>query len=209
MNTDALAALRGMRDKQEIKKAANAWAPPARGDLARGRILAFDQSLAACGVVVLVSDETGLTIRNAHVMQVPPTDAKRGREHMLRRGLLLLDAITDWYGREVEGDSWDVVYEAVPEGGSIRSPESSLLGAMAVLMASRSFRGTTRLLEPVPAQSHKRFICGNRNASKTEHHAALMKWGVDLGVAGLEQLTNEGKRDAFSVGVYALAHSVR
>jgi hypothetical protein len=126
---------------------------------------------------------------------------------MLRRALLLHDEIVNWYQRAVPGDDWDVVYEAVPEGGSIRSPESSLLGAMAVLMASRGFRGTTRLLEPVPAQSHKKYTCGNRNASKTEHHAALMKLAEILQVRGLEQLTNEAKRDSFSVGLYALRKS--
>jgi hypothetical protein len=207
MNTDALLALRSMKDQQKTQKAASAWTPPTLADLKHGRLLAFDQSLSACGVVVMTSDDTGITVRDAHVMQVPPTDAKRSREHMLRRGLLLMDEIVNWYQRSVPDGGWSVVYEAVPEGGSIRSPESSLLAAMALLMASRSFRGITPLLEPVPAQTHKRFTCGNRNATKTEHHAALMQWGHDVGVRGLEHLTNEGKRDAFSVGVYALRRS--
>jgi hypothetical protein len=205
MNTDALTAL---RINARTKAAAlPVWRAPLLIDLHPGRVLAFDQSLAACGVAVLTFDGQTLFLRDAHVMQVPATDAKRSREHGLRRAELLVDAIINWYQRSVPDDQWSVVYEAVPEGGSIHAPESSLLGAMAVRMATRTFRGAPPLLDPVPAQSHKKFVCGNRNATKKEHHAALMELTRALGVRGAELLTNEGKRDAFSVGLYALAQS--
>src|ERR1700744_1555683 len=99
MNPEALAALRGMREQQTKKVASRAWTPPTRSDIGYGRIMAFDPSLSACGVVVLTSDAHGITVREAHVMQTPPPDSPRGRGHNLRRALLLTDEIVNWYRR--------------------------------------------------------------------------------------------------------------
>ena len=199
MNTDPLAALRA---KQPIKAR---WTPPTVSDLQHGRVLAFDQSLAATGAVVL--NHIGLggpTIIAAKVISTPATtEEKSTRESDVHRALILRQRITEWL-RTLLIDGIVVVHEAVPEGPYIHRIESSLLSALAVRIACEDYGVPLASTPSIPARTHKKFACGNANASKSEHGNAIKKLGAEMPIGNFNLISNEATRDALSVALCAL-----
>lgn len=215
MNTDALKEL-GKSASPAAKKKVS-WRAPRGEDfvlpVAPGArlVFAFDQSLSACGFVAVggqIRDgKPFVAISAAQRIAVELNDGSTGYERELRRALILRDEIADralglaltWnqFSADIE-----VVHEAPPIGGGrMRSPESSLLAAMAVRMAFTDDRYHLRPM--VAPRTHKVFVSGNARATKGEHHAALKQVMADLEIQGAESITNEAHRDALSV---ALTH---
>lgn len=177
------------------------WRAPRASDFDYGYILAFDQSLSACGAVALSSSEEGLVIEAAH--KFPAFEVNEtGNEASFLKAVLLTHAITDW--RLAEGFTavrWAFVHEAPPVGGGrIREPESALLSGMSVRLSLNQFRCEGMV---TPAQ-HKKFICGNAKADKKEQHAALAELAITLPIINYHLITNEAKRDALCIALHYL-----
>lgn len=198
MNTTALEALRG---KAAAKPAKKTWAPPAREDLATGMVIAVDQSLGATGIVAMSHEAEKITVWDAASYESKSNEI--GHEANLRRTLdvsvFLHEFLTQFH--EV---GWVVRHELplkITQVSLGYRPESSLLAAAAVRFAADDL--SMPVAEMMDARRHKKITSGNANAGKIEHHAALMTLAADLGITGLEKVTNEGKRDALSI---AIAH---
>lgn len=175
-------------------------------DLALGRVIAIDQSLSATGLVAMEHGADGyLGVIAAETLKgLAVDDGATGWEKVLQQATNLYEQLIEVLGDYDPPLGWTVVHEAPPMGGgSIRAPESSVLGSAAVRMAAADCGLTCSLIR---AQDHKRITVGLPNASKIEHHALLMPWAETIGVKALDRVTNEAKRDALSI---ALAYLIR
>jgi hypothetical protein len=206
VNTDALAAF---STKKTSSKAA--WRPPEIIDFpyryAR-TVMAFDPSLRACGAVALtITSVRGVpTIMVDAAKKFVTTDhAMGGFEESLRKTLELSEQIGPWILTELRGHHLagiEFVHEGPPVGGGkVIRPETALLAGAAVRFALAPMGLTVHpMIQP---QTHKRLWCGprskNQTITKKEHHDAMMARAQELAVVGLDKITNEATRDAFSV----------
>lgn len=218
MNTEALAAF---STKRAPGKAA--WRPPEITDFqyrwAR-TVMAFDPSLRGCGAVCVT-----LCGRQGHA-DAPPrlwVDAAKkfstsdhevgGYEESLRKTLELAGMLRPWILETLRGHAVanvEFVHEGPPVGGGkVIRPEASLLGGAALRFALTQGPPLNRTVEPmIQPQTHKRLWCGprpkNQTITKKEHHDAMMARAREWDVIGLDKITNEATRDAFSVGCMQL-----
>lgn len=200
VNTAKLSEFRDGAKKTKKK----VWTAPVIDQFRAGQIIAWDQSLSACGMVALwcTKPEDGRTVLHINSAETfRMQTAIGGHEGNFQRTLALSDEIGRWMEDRDFGGGWEVVHEAPPSGGgTMRHPESSILASVAVRQGTRRYK-----LNPmVSRQSHARFACGNGNATKKDHHAALMKLAEDLEIGNLHLITNEAKRDALSVALHWL-----
>jgi hypothetical protein len=179
------------------------WTPLTISQFRSGKVLAFDQSLRGCSVVAM-SAKTG-TYSGHHTLNVFAVKTFKtneveadGHEGTLQQYVALEMKIAQWMTQQNFSTDWQVVHETPPVGGGLMArPESSLLAAAAVRTATRGY-----CLRPmIGRQKHAKLICGNGNAKKTEHHAALKQSAIDLNISGFEKVTNEGLRDACSIAL--------
>jgi hypothetical protein len=189
-------------DAVETKKRARVkpeWQPLNLEDLKPGKYLACDQSLAATGLVMLwVTDEHKVYLQGAG--RISTSQGTSGWEMVLQSALSLEGLMAAWIrANEPEYTSYWAVHEAPPVGGGrFLKPELSLVSALAFRMAVGPM---VSMLPMVRRQDHAKLICGNGNASKTEHHAALKELFPQI--VGSDMVTNEATRDALSVGLMA------
>jgi hypothetical protein len=211
-------------DRIKVKVASRAarttkkqWRTPRFEDLAPDcHIMAVDQSLRATGVVLLSTVLNRLTIVRADILATTPSERAQGHEDTLQAAVQL-QMLFERYLVHLEGPlpPYRIVHEAPPlSGRGMHRPESSLLAAAALRAAARfrvpqqqTFTGRyvpVEILPMVRRQDHAWFICGESNALKKDHHAVLMDTLRFMPVVNLDLITNEAKRDALSVGLFAL-----
>lgn len=211
MNTEALESFGA---KKAPSKAA--WRPPEITDFqyrwAR-TVMAFDPSLRACGAVALtLASVRGVpTIMVLAAKKFSLVDHEMGGfEESLRKTLELAEQVGPWILTEMRGNhvaGIEFVHEGPPVGGGkVIRPEAALLGGAAVRFALAPMNLT---VEPmIQPQTHKRLWCGprpkNQTITKKEHHDTMMARAGELGVLGLDKITNEATRDAFSVACMQL-----
>lgn len=198
-----LSAFDQFRDAKP-KKGKAPWRPPVIDDFAQGRVVAFDQSLGGCAAVALTHSALGMTVARAQSFKVSVPEVG-GHEESLAKAEALTGEIRAWIEVLDPFDkAWIVVHEQPPglRGRKIRNPESSMLAALAVRLGCQGYTRTPM----VGRQSHAKFICGDGNATKIDHHAALKELAHELPIRNFEVVTNEGKRDALSIALYRLAH---
>jgi hypothetical protein len=206
VNTEALESFSAKKAPSKT-----AWHPPEITDFqyryAR-TVMAFDPSLRACGAVALtITSVRGMPIIAVHAGKkfVTADHAMGGFEESLRKTLELSEQIGPWILNEMRGfhlAGIEFVHEGPPVGGGkLIRPEAALLGGAALRFALTPLNLT---VEPmIQPQTHKRLWCGprskNQTITKKEHHDAMMARAQELGVLGLDKITNEATRDAFSV----------
>lgn len=213
MAADALYALAATR------KVRQGWRPPTREDLRLPQspeirwVVAADQSLRGCGLVLLGAQcdgaEASVAVRAAQKVVTEP-GTTGGHEDTLRRAVGLYERLRAFFARVQEvagGVSVELVHEHPPIAtGRIRRPEASLLASLALRLAAPA--GVV-LQEMVSAATHKRALCGDRQADKRTQHAALKLLATDLGIGGMHLITNEDLRDALAIGLYHLTREPR
>jgi hypothetical protein len=186
-------------DKRTRKSGPEPWRPPVLGDFPDGEVVAIDQSLTHTGLVHLRRDEHGLRVLQADTIRQKATEGLTGYEESLAQAMALQDLLgvrlDHWIGMK----DVPVVYEAVPFGGHLRSPESSLLAALVVRHVVAGL--ALVCVPPVAGKTHKKVVCGNGNADKRQAHAGLLRLSTDLPIEGCGVVTNEHTRDALSVGL--------
>lgn len=175
------------------------WEPLTRARLRTGVVLAWDQSLAATGWVLLRSTPVACRVSAAGTIKT----GREGKGHAddLRRGVeqftAMLAVVTTY--AEPSSEGFEVVHESPPIGGRVKGlGTASLLSALALRVACQ--QAGVRSPTMLNSQAAKKAITGNGNADKGEVGRAIMAmtW-----VRGLELVTNEAQRDALAL---ALAH---
>lgn len=202
MSTDALLTLRD--GTKHTRKAKTVWHPPTHESLIPGRVIAVDPSLGACGVVALRVSEERIEVVDAVVLSTE-FDGKFSTEADLIRADELVIRFGEWLTERPELSALrQMVYEVPPEGGGVlKHLRSALLAASAIRRVAADMGFS--VLPGISPQTHKRFTCGNPYASKPEHRAAVIELGSMLNVSGFHSyITNEAKRDAFSVSLCSL-----
>lgn len=185
-------------------KGRKVWQPPTLDDFGIGRVMAFDQSLSATGMVLVNRTPDMLAVTDAASYSGVPQDLEAtGREKDLQRGVHLW-AIFSGLFRSLAPEIV-LVHEAPPlgagAGGAMRTPESSIMSAQALRIAARQHSREILMVGP---RQHRKLICGNANAKKREEHEAMATLARNLGFLGMEYVTNESKRDAFCVALALL-----
>lgn len=185
----------------------NQWLPPSRGSLAEGNVIAFDQSLAACGMVLLTFHSGTLEIADARVFKTESQPSNH--EGNLFRATDLARQLRSYLSKaSLSTSEWTFVHEApLTGGGRVRNTESSLLAAQAIRI-EMDYRGF--LVAPmISAQQHKWATSGDRFIGKIAHRTALHHLAELLGVTNYGQITNEALRDAFSIAITQLIRTAR
>lgn len=189
----------GVRPQRKVKQP---WQPPTRAQLGHGRVICFDPSLTATGVVDLEHTPDRLVVHGAWTLRGDAPDGCVGREREMHEALILRARIVDLlitYEGEVT-----VLAEAPPIGGGrIKAPESAMLGCLAVHVAAMD--ASVPMGPMYYPQRHRALTCGQSQVKKERHHPLLMAWAAGLGIEGLEKVSNEHRRDSLSVG---LAHMI-
>jgi hypothetical protein len=212
VNTDALESFAAAR---KPKTAAEWRAPVAEDFVVEGyygrTVLCADPSLRKFAAVLLTGywrtadDTLMLRVLAAKKFSTASHEAG-GYEESLRKSLDLVAQLTDWIPQAAAGETLsgiEVVHEGPPIGGGVMvRPEASLLGGMALRVAAQDLGMAVRKM--VMPQSHKRFITNIPKATKAQAHSALKTVAVDLGIQGMEKITNEDLRDALLVGLVHL-----
>lgn len=186
--------------KRRGVQAKEVWTPPTLDSFGSGVVIGIDQSLANCGVTVVYAAPRHLEVVDSVVLKT--TQVAEGPEDSLLRAELMRQMLMD-YLRGYESRQ-RVVHEMplpIRPGMKGRRPEASWLAAQA-LRAAAIDQGHP--ITMMGAQHHKRVTCGMANADKIAHHAVLMMWAADLSVLGLHKVSNEDKRDGFSLALTAL-----
>jgi hypothetical protein len=183
------------------------WFPLDLTELPNCRIIASDPSLTATGLVFLEIHDTEVYVLGAETVATAPTDKVGWEDTFLRTSMLkkAIKAITDkWTFEYGETFLW-ATHEAPPtNGGPLMRIEASILAGF--VFEEIMEEAHVPLLSLVTPQSHKKLLCGNHIAKKPEHHAAV-KALLPFIVDG-KLITNEGKRDALSIALYA-AHRMK
>lgn len=181
------------------------WTPPSLSDYRPGKVIAFDQSLGACAVVALwcTHPEGRPPVLHVNAAETFRTESTaKGHEGNFQRTMDLTTQIGQWMSARNFAGDWQIVHEAPPSGGgTIRHPESSILASVAVRYATHGYT----LRPMVNRQAHAKLICGDGNADKKTHHAALKRLMTEYPITNADKITNEGKRDALSLGLCCLA----
>jgi len=194
-----LSGLEKLKAKRPPKKKPE-WQPLDLNTLHAGTYLAADQSISAFGLVLFeVTPEGQYAVHMAQKFSQSPYE---GHEGLLRNVELLEAELASYIRQWVSSHDWGVVravHETPPVNkGRMARPEVSLLTAYA-------WRRVTSSLPRLPSvgrQHHCLLICGNGNADKKIHHAALKEL-CQHQVRGFELVTNEAHRDALSIALAA------
>lgn len=220
IDTSGLQAVKSGRKAKEKPE----WAPFDFELLHEGMYLACDQSYTASGLVELYVWPDRVEVMQAIRIATDEIPEVSGWESDYRRADDLQQQILRWMHKHrvmlpiswssSDGRSWKppsglvaYVHEAPPiGGGKFVHPEVSLLSGYAFRMAMRELTHHNNWsMSPLPmirAQDHKNLICGNANADKRVHHAALKKHFIPR-IVGSEMITNEATRDALSIALTA------
>lgn len=196
-----LSGLEAVKKRKPAKQKAE-WAPLDLATLHPGTFLAVDQSISAFGLVLFeVTPEYRCAVHLAQQFSEPPYV---GHEGLLQNVDRLEDRLAEYVAKWMPSSSWGrvrAVHEMTPVNkGRMARPEVSLLTAYAFRRATKQFE----LLPSVGRQTHSKLICGEANADKKVHHAALKE--LFDGIRGADELiTNGATRDALSVAL-AAAH---
>lgn len=189
----------GARPQRKVKQP---WQPPTRAQLGYGRVICFDPSLTATGVVDLEHTPDRLIVHGAWTLRGEAPSDYVGREREMREGLILRARIVDLL--ITCGSDVTVLTELPPIGGGrIKAPESALLGCQAVHVAALD--ANVPMGPGYYPQRHRFLTCGQAQIKKEKHHPLLMAWAAGLGIEGLAKVSNEHRRDGLSVG---LAHLI-
>lgn len=201
MNTDNLKAFRSPT------KTVKLWTPPSIYDFQPGRIIAFDPSISATGVVAVrctlsADSKPHLLVYASETFKTDEVKAT-GHEGNLQRTLLLRKKISQWMSLYNFATDWQVVHEMPPVNkAKMLRPESSLLAGYAVREATQGY-----ILNPmIGRQAHAKFTCGNGNAEKKVHHEAIKKLIAEYEIESSNLITNESKRDGLSIALHWLAN---
>lgn len=208
-----VAALNAVAKRADQKKKPD-WQPLDLATLQPGTYLAADPSLTAFGLVLFeVASEQRYTVHMATAFRT--VQVASGHEDTLLRTELLQAQLEGWLGRWLVGHDWGhlyAVHESPPIGQLRHSKfEISLLTGYAfraALTAVLVGRSELSLLPMVRRQDHARLICGDPNADKKLHHAALKEHFDAIGGAD-EWITNEATRDALACALYAAKRGPR
>ncbi len=175
------------------------WVPPTRDRFRFGSVIAFDQAVAKTGVVALISTGASLQVMETLLLRTP--ELAQGPEDTLQRALLM-QVRYEAFLRRYDAEHWDVVNE-LPPLTSLRGmrPESSWLAALSLRHATA--KTGHNMIPMVAASTHKKQTGGNHQATKAEHHAALMEWAGPM-VMDSSLVTNQDLRDAFSIALTAM-----
>ncbi len=202
--------------QRRVQKIKDVWVHPTREDFRPGYILAFDQSLAATGFVLLEGvrdkhDRLELSIKESEVIKtVDSAEGKGGHAENLRRAhdqyrnyFTLLKSFSVYRGHA------RIAYESPPDGGGrIMRPESSLLAALALRIATEEATFAPGIT--VASATHRKLVCGRGNVTKKVAHTGLALWAPALVNGYTKHITNEALRDALSIALCALdARKVR
>ncbi len=177
------------------------WQPLDLSTLPPCQVIACDPSLAGLGIVHIEVKDGEVAVLGAEKLATVQTDRKGWDDTFYRAGLLeaLIAALIDaWLEVRIFEDVY-AVHESPPIGKNMMRTESTIL-------AGYGFRSVMNEYEipidkTVTAQSHKKLICGNHVASKTEHHTAIKE--LLPKIVNSEMITNEATRDALSIALYA------
>lgn len=191
------------QSERPARKSKAVWQPLTLADLVEGSVIAVDQSLGACGLVLLCHEGGALWVRDAVTFKTAQMH-DNAREDAFLRGVDIARQIRSYLAKSDVGVNWVCVHEAPPSGGgTMRNPDSSILGGLA-LRIEVGYRQIP-MAPMVSVQQHKWATAGNRLASKGEHRAALVKLAGTLPIGDFAKVTNESHRDALSVGITHLA----
>lgn len=204
-----LAALEEMRTKPKGAKRSPSWEPLQLSSLYPGTYLAADPSILAFGLVLFeVAPDQRYAVHMAEQFVTREGDVA-GHEDTLRRTETIQSLIECWLRQWVVDHDWGTVravHEAPPMGGLSRSKfEISLITGYAYRAALKNVyreQGGIAMLPMVRRQDHAKLVCGDGNADKKIHHAAL-KEHFDAIRGADELITNAAKRDALSVALTA------
>lgn len=197
VNTAALLGL-----KTPVEKKTASWSRLDLHSLHPGTYMAADPSFSAFGLVLfeVMPDRDEWCVHMAQTLATGKIDAT-GWEETYRRTEQLQARLAVYVQQWVVGVDWGTVYavnEAPPiGGGKMNRPEASQFGGYAFRQATQSMHR----LPMVRKQDHAYLLCGDRNASKSVHHAQL-KAHLPM-IRGGELITNEALRDALSVAMCA------
>lgn len=199
-----LSGLEALKNKRAAKSKPE-WSPLELSSLRTGTYLAADPSLTAFGLVLFEVDaehRCAVHMTAKFTTEAPLPGDPQGHEDTLRRARQIYNALNAWLGEWVWPHDWGnvkAVHEAPPMGNLKHSKfEYSLITGFAFRQAVFP----TELLPMVRRQDHARLICGNPDATKPFHHAALKDLFDEIRGAD-ELVTNEAHRDALSVALAA------
>lgn len=181
--------------KTPVEQVTKGWAPLTPADLGQGRVLAFDQSLTACGWVAVESVAGRIEVIGADKVPDPYADDPKGVErdlkrsvHVFRQALAVIDILRDYA----------LAHESPPNPSQVKGGGTgSLMGAVAVRAAAAVHN---RPIEMLGAQPGKKIVCGSGTATKAEAHRALKEHCFPW-IRGSEAVTNEATRDALMVAL--------
>lgn len=178
-------------------------APLTRASFGRAVVVAFDQTVSACGMVVVDSRGTDISIMRARKFEQSTRPGAEGYEVYFDKAEQLGWVLAEELAKlACSFPGIEVVHEAPPVGGGkFTNPESSLMAGREVRRAARA-AGLT-IFPMVAPQAHKRLIVGNAQATKKDVRAALPPFLASVGVTGYNLVTNEDQRDALCI---ALGH---
>jgi hypothetical protein len=196
-----LSGLQAVKEKRTQAKAKSAWQPLRLSDLHPGVYLACDQSVRALGLVLFEATPEGRYA--VHLAETFTEPTYVGHVGLLANTGRIQDRLEEYFDRWIPVGGWGIVHavhEMPPVNkGKMARPEVSLLSAYAFV---RAVKNRYLLLAPVGKQSHSKLICGEANADKKIHHAAL-KEHFDAIRGADELITNEATRDALSIALAA------
>ena len=185
------------------KQAKKIWTPLDLSKLPDCDVIACDPSLTALGLVWIHIEDSTVAIAGAERLSTVPTGDRVGWEDTFYRAELmeaLIDALIDLWTEQEIPDNVLGVHEAPPSGGgAMMRTESSILTGYAFRQVMNSYN--IEIDKTVTPQSHKKLLCGNHIAKKTEHHEAIKT--LLPHILGNAVITNEAMRDALSIGLYA------
>lgn len=194
-----LSALQALKDKPAKKPRTAPWEPLDLQTLHTGTYFACDPSLGATGVVLF--EVFSFDRWAVHMAQKFVGGRTEGWEETLQSTAYLHQQLDHWVQTWIRSSDWGAVHavhESPPTGGGkFLKPELSLLSGYAWRVATNGYPR----LPMVRRQDHCKLICGNANADKAVHHAALKKFFPDI--VGSELVTNEALRDALSIAIFA------
>jgi Holliday junction resolvasome RuvABC endonuclease subunit len=168
-----------------------------RGDGEHGILIAFDQSLANTGYVVIDCDPIlGVSFLEMGCFHTVTIDQRKSWDDTFNRSVQLFDFLRILVGKY---EPTLILHETPPVGESpyVRRADSSIVTAT-VIRTVAALNHTQ--VEMVGAQSVKAYLTGNRNAKKKEVREALeIRFDIQLKTPGL--VLNEHTFDALGIAV--------
>jgi hypothetical protein len=138
---DKAAALKGVAVKRSRK---TTWIKPTGEDFADGLVLAFDQTFSKTGWCLVDVKDGEVDVQIKGFIQEPPIPDKPAFEDILQRSEWMYDRIYAVIWEATEWGPFGVVHEA-PVLHAMRV-EASLLGALAVRLATRKVLGQSPVI---------------------------------------------------------------